>query len=651
MIIATAGHVDHGKTTLVRALTGVDTDRLPEEKKRGLTIDLGFAYQDVVAEGGASAGVVMGFVDVPGHERFVKNMLAGVATIDFALLVVAADDGVMPQTEEHLAILGLLGIQQGAVAITKIDRVDPDRVQAVGDEVTALLAPTPLAGAPLFPVSGEVGTGMAELRAHLEDAARSHAERAVHGHFRLSIDRAFTVPGAGLIVTGAVFSGQVGVGDRLILAAQDRPDGIEARVRGLRALDRAAEVGRAGQRCAINIAGADLHQSVVSRGDWLLAEAVHAPVRKFDARVRVLDSEARPLAHWTPVHLHLAAADVTGRIAVLEDRRIGPGEDGLAQLVLDAPIGALFGDRFILRDQSAQRTLAGGVVIDPFPPHRGRARPERLAMLRAMETETPGPALAAMLAVADNGVNLSQFAQTRNLTPAEAENLRQMDGQTVLPANNGDLALSSDRWRQLGQNIQAALAAWHEKQPEAVGPNDHALRGALTSPPAPALLTAAIAHLVDRRTIIRDGISLRLPSHSPRPSDSDLELWKQVALILEEGGIRPPRVRELAEELKMDPKRMEAFLKRSARQGRLMAVAPNRFFPPAAVRELADVVERLCAAAPEEGFTAATFKNDTGIGRNVAIEVLEFFDTAGLTKRQGNTRHLRRPAAEVFGDS
>ncbi|MDA1100990.1 MAG: selenocysteine-specific translation elongation factor [Proteobacteria bacterium] len=668
MIIATAGHVDHGKTTLVRALTGVDTDRLPEEKKRGLTIDIGFAYQDVATAAGpeagaeagpkSGAGIVMGFVDVPGHERFVKNMLAGVASIDFALLVVAADDGVMPQTEEHLAILGLLDIQQGAVAITKIDRVDPERVQEVMAEVSALLAPTPLAGSPLFPVSGEVGTGMAELKQHLEAAARGHAERAAAtdpGHFRLSIDRAFTVPGAGLIVTGAVFSGRVAVGDRLILACHGKTEGIEARVRGLRALDRAADIGRAGQRCAVNIAGADLHQSVVGRGDWLLAAPAHAPVRKFDARVRVLESEAKPLAHWTPVHLHLAAVDITGHIAVLGERRIMPGEDALAQLVLDAPIGALFGDRFILRDQSAQRTLAGGVVIDPFPPHRGRARPDRLAMLRAMETEAPEPALTAMLGVASqgaiNGVNLPRFAQTRNLTEAESANLRQMEGQIILSASDGDLALSLDRWQLVEQAILAALAAWHAKQPEAVGPNDHALRGALTSPPAPALLAAAIGHLVDQRAIIRDGMSLRLPSHSPRPSDSDLALWKAVALILEEGGIRPPRVRELAEELKMDPKQMEAFLKRCARQGRLMAVAPNRYFPPAAVRELAEAVERLCAAAPEEGFTAAAFKNDTGIGRNVAIEVLEFFDTSGLTRRQGNVRHLRRPAAAVFGDN
>ncbi|MBT4689128.1 MAG: selenocysteine-specific translation elongation factor, partial [Rhodospirillaceae bacterium] len=595
-------------------------------------------------------GVIMGFVDVPGHERFVKNMLAGVATIDFALLVVAADDGVMPQTEEHLAILGLLGIPQGAVAISKIDRVDPERVAEVAAQVSALLAKTPLAGAPLFPVSGETGSGMAALKTHLQDAARHHADRAVEGRFRLSIDRAFTVPGAGLIVTGAVFSGQVAVGDRLILSSQDKGEGIEARVRGLRALDRDADVGRAGQRCAINIAGGDLHQTLVSRGDWLQGEDVLPPVRKFDARVRVLESEAKPLAHWTPVHLHLAAGDVTGRIAVLGDRRIPSGEDALAQLVLDAPIGALFGDRFILRDQSAQRTLAGGTVIDPFPPHRGRAKPERLKMLAAMEATDPAAALSAMVKVADNGVNFQQFCQTRNFLASETAGLRQLDGQVILSGNDGDLMLSQDRWSRIEQAVLEALAAIHKKQPDTVGPNDNSLRSALETPPAPKLLAAAIAAMIEQRSIIRDGISLRLPSHSPRPSDADLELWKQVSLILEEGGIRPPRVREVAEELRVEPKRMEAFMMRCARQGRLMAVAPNRFFPPAAVWELAAVVEALCADAPEDGFSAADFKNKTGIGRNVAIEVLEFFDTSGLTRRNGNSRSLRRPAAEVFGD-
>ncbi|MDP6343035.1 MAG: selenocysteine-specific translation elongation factor [Alphaproteobacteria bacterium] len=640
MIVATAGHVDHGKTTLVRAITGIDTDRLPEEKKRGLTIDLGFAYMDVDDD-------VLGFVDVPGHERFVKNMLAGVATIDFALLVIAADDGVMPQTVEHLAILQLLGIRQGAVAISKIDRADADRLAALRAAIGALRAPTELAAAPMFPVSGETGEGVAELQAHLQETARQWAERPAGGNFRLAVDRSFTVPGAGLVATGAVFSGQVAVGDRLLLS----PRGIEVRVRGIHALDRVSDSGRAGQRCALNIAGAELRNISLHRGEWLLAEGAHAPVRKLDARLRVLASEQRPLAHWTPVHLHLAATDVTARVAVLEDRRIAPGETGLAQIVLDAPIGALFGDRFILRDQSARRTIAGGTVIDPFPPARGRTRAERLEMLRAMEETEPRAALRAMLRHAPAGINLRRFALARNLTEAQATPLDDGDGQIVLSSAEGGIALPDDRWLALRQDVLAALRAWHERRPEAVGPNDHGLRGALAAAPPAELFAAAVGKLLAAGDIVRDGISLRLPDHQARADPADLALWEAIEPILADGGLRPPRVRELAEQLDKDPKTMEAFLKRCTRQGRLLAVAPNRFFPPAAVRELAAVVEEMVAESPEGTFNASAFKDRTGIGRNLAIEVLEFFDGAGLTRREGNERHLRRPADEVFGDT
>jgi len=643
VIIATAGHVDHGKTTLVRALTGVDTDRFPEEKKRGLTIDLGFAYHKI------EDNIILGFVDVPGHEKFIKNMLAGVSAIDFALLVVAADDGVMPQTEEHLSILNLLGIKRGGVAITKIDRVPEERITVVKEEIDILLAGSSLADCPVFPVSGELGTGIAHLGDYLEKMARSNEEQAVEGNFRLSIDRAFNITGAGLVVTGAVFSGQVTVGDHLILATQLDQQQKNARVRGLRTSDREASTGQTGERCAINITGPEINLSQVRRGDWLLGQSVHRPIKKFDARVKVLESETRPLAHWTPVHVHLGAADITGRIAVLGKKNISSGQDELAQLVLDAPIGALFGDRFILRDQSAQRTIAGGAVIDLYPPHRGRARPHRLEILRAMEQPDAKAALSAVLASTNDGVNLPQFSQTRNLTDEVTEELREHDNNFSLPSEEGELIISRRRWNEVKEMVLQALTNWHKKEPESVGPNDNSLRNTFKDPPRNLLLNSVLASMIEQKIIIRDGISIRLPSHNARPSETDLALWKDVATILEAGGIRPPRVREVAEELKVDPKRLESFMKRCARQGRLMPVAPNRFFPPEAVEKLAKIVEELCANGGDDGFTAATFKNRTGIGRNVAIEVLEYFDTAGLTRRKGNIRHLRKPASEVFG--
>ena len=284
MIVATAGHVDHGKTSLVRALTGIDTDRLPEEKQRNLTIDLGFAYVPL------ESGEVLGFVDVPGHERFIRNMLCGVAAIDYALLVVAADDGVMPQTEEHLAILDLLGVDAGAVAITKTDRVDPGRVDDVAEEVELYLDETRLAGAPCFPVSSVEGGGVDALKAHLEAVAGEVRRRPADGHFRLAVDRAFTVVGAGLVVTGTAFSGGVSVDDRLLLS----PARIPLRVRGIHAQDRKAESGRAGERLALNIVGPSLGKDDVARGDWVVAEEAHLPARRIDATVRILADETRP---------------------------------------------------------------------------------------------------------------------------------------------------------------------------------------------------------------------------------------------------------------------------------------------------------------------------------------------------------------------
>jgi len=301
VIVATAGHVDHGKTLLIRALTGVDTDRLPEEKQRGMTIDLGFAYWRI------GGGLTIGFVDVPGHERFIRNMLCGVAGVDFALLVVAADDGVMPQTREHVAILDLLGMARGAVALTKIDRVAPDRVEGVAQEVRALLTPTALRAVPLFPVSAATGDGIAALSAHLQETAQRTPPRPAKGNFRLAIDRAFTIAGAGLVVTGAIFSGAVAVGDTVRVLGADRI----ARVRALHAQNREERAAQAGERCALNLSGADLTLEQLERGDWITGPDAPAPVKKFDARLRLLPSEARALAHWTPVHLHLGAADVS----------------------------------------------------------------------------------------------------------------------------------------------------------------------------------------------------------------------------------------------------------------------------------------------------------------------------------------------------
>ncbi|MGH8663342.1 MAG: selenocysteine-specific translation elongation factor, partial [Burkholderiales bacterium] len=323
MIVATAGHIDHGKTLLVKALSGVDTDRLPEEKSRGISIDLGFAYVPVP---GAD---LLGFVDVPGHERFVRNMLAGVCGIDLALLVVAADDGVMPQTVEHLQILDLLNVSRGIVAITKIDRVNAARVAEVSEAVQRLLAGTALEGAALLPVSATAGTGVDALRTRLFEQARHIQARESAGRrFRYAIDRVFSVSGSGTVVTGTVFNGTVKVGDRLIVS----PPGLAVRVRGIQVHGKAAEQVGAGSRCALNLSGEKLDKEALRRGDWVLDETIHRPTRRIDANVKVLAAEAEPLAHWTPVHFHLGTEAVTGRVAVRRGESIAPGESRIVQI-------------------------------------------------------------------------------------------------------------------------------------------------------------------------------------------------------------------------------------------------------------------------------------------------------------------------------
>ncbi len=387
MILATAGHIDHGKTALVQALTGVDADRLPEEKRRGLTIDLGFAYATL------PNGAEIGFVDVPGHERFLPNMLAGVLSIDRVLLVVAADDGPRPQTMEHLDILDLIEVAEITGVVTKIDRVPPERIEAVARGVRELLAAAGYGESPIFPVSSRTGDGITALTRHLELSADNAAEKRAQiissGLFRMPIDRAFSLPGIGLVVTGTVAAGIAGIGERLMVS----PGGAEARVRGLHARNRAVETAGAGERCAVNIVGSFAEGAEPRRGDWLLAPERHLPARRVDLAFRASRYAETPLRDGLTVHLHLGTDDIVGRAAVLSGKAIAAGETGFIQIDLDRPTGALHGDRVVLRDHAARRTLGGGRIVDPLAPRRGRRTPARLALLEAMTPADPGSAL------------------------------------------------------------------------------------------------------------------------------------------------------------------------------------------------------------------------------------------------------------------
>ena len=642
MILATAGHIDHGKTALVRALTGVDADRLPEEKRRGLTIDLGFAYTTL------PDGTELGFVDVPGHERFLPNMLAGVLSIDRVLLIVAADDGPRPQTLEHLDIIELIGIAEVTAVVTKIDRVPDDRRAAVEAEIAELLADAGYADSPIYPVSSVNGEGIPALAEHLRDSARAadraRAARPVSGRFRLAIDRAFSLAGIGLVVTGTAASGEVTIGDRLTLS----PRGIELRVRGIHAHNRPVERAREGERCALNLAGSIPEGAEPGRGDWILDPALHKPVSRLDLSVTVSRAAPGPVRDGLPVHFHLGTEDRVGRLAVLGARAIAPGDSGFVQVDFDRPLGALWGDRAIIRDHMARHTLAGGRVLDPGPPRRGRSRPERLAALAALAEPDAGDALERLLD-AVGIVALAPFALARNLPQDEVEGLVGAGGFHLVGAGAAAIALSPLRLARLGERIAAVLAEWHRAQPDALGPPRGGLFARLRGEAPEPALDAALAALIAAGQVVRDGAMLRLPEHEARLTREDERLWERVRPLLAAAELRPPRVRELAAALGLEPEPLTRFLKRVERFGRVAPVAANRVFLPETIARLADLAAALAEDSPERSFTASGFKERSGIGRNLTIEVLEYLDAIGVTRRVGDARIVLRSAAELFG--
>jgi selenocysteine-specific elongation factor len=629
VIIGTAGHIDHGKTALVRALTGVDTDRLPEEKARGITLDLGYAYQPI------ASGAVLGYVDVPGHERLVHTMVAGAAGIDCVILVVAADDGPMPQTREHLQVLDLLGLDHGLVALTKIDRVSSERVAQVESQIRALLHGTGLAAAPIFPVNALSGDGIPALQRHLETVAARLPPRRVGGRFRLAVDRSFSIAGAGTVVTGLVLDGRVRVGDRLLVS----PAGLPVRVRGIHAQNRSAQQGLAGQRCALNLA--DLHREAVGRGDLVLDPDLHLPTRRLDVQVRVLGTEAGPLKHWTPVHCHLGAAHGTGRLAVLDGEAIAPGAAGLAQLVLDADLAAVRGDRFILRDQSARRTLAGGWVLDPEPPARGRRRPARLALLAALAEPDTLTAAVAALELAAQGLDLDRLRRQWNLDQATTSAIIDRPGCVRIDTAAGALLFAPQQWQALAQRVIDALRAAHQEHPDQRGPDRERLRRiagpAMTRPAFGALLDTLAAH----GKIVRAGPWIHLPGHAVRLADSDEHLWRDgISPLLTAKPFDPPRVRDLARALDQEEDSIRQLLKRLAAMGEVERVAHDHYFTSAAVADLAAIALRLSESAGEA--RAAEFRDAIGTGRKLAIQILEYFDRIGYSRRIGDGHRVFR---------
>ncbi len=636
MIVGTAGHVDHGKSALVRALTGVDPDRLAEEKRRGVSIDLGFAYLP------RPDGSVLGFVDVPGHERFVRNMLAGASGVDLALLVVAADDGPMPQTREHLAIVDLLGVRRGLVALTKADLADEARRAAATNEIASMLHGTALEDAEIVPVSVVTGEGVNALQAKL-DAARAVTERhAAEGRFRMSIDRCFTLQGAGTVVTGSVRDGAVRVGDHVVIS----PSGLEARVRSIHAQNRPAQEGRPGERCALNLVGPRITKDAISRGDVVCAPELHAPTDRIDVALKILPDEPRALGPWSPVRLHHGAADIPARLIPLEGEALAPGQEAHAQLALDRPLAAAALDRFVLRDVGGSRTIAGGRIVDLRAPARRRRSPERRAQLAAMELEDHAAALRGLLASPPYAVDLDAFFRDRNVGLEAAAALAAELGLVRL-GGKSPATLSAETWSSFEAAIIAALGAYHAENPDLQGVGAERLRLSIEPRlPAPAFL-AAVAALQRQGAVGVDGAWIRLPGHVARLAPADEAIWEAAApLIAADARFRPPRIRDLAAAMGEDETDVRRALKLVGRLGRVDEVAHDHFFLRETVAEMVEIAVDIAEA--EGVVTAARFRDRMDNGRKVAIQILEFFDRHGVTIRRGDERRINRHRRDLF---
>ncbi len=633
MIIGTAGHIDHGKTTLVKALTGVDADRLPEEKARGITLDLGYAYAS------QADGSVLGFIDVPGHEKLIHNMLAGATGIDYVLLVVAADDGPMPQTREHLELLGLLGLDRGAVALTKCDTVDATRIIAARGEVEALLAGTPLQGSPLFALSATTGDGVAELRDHLAATAAGHTRRDAAGRFRLAIDRCFTLPGIGTVVTGTAFSGKVGAGDAAIIApvGNGSGSGYKARVKSLHVQDRPAQSGQAGDRCALAVSGG-FEKKDIARGMWLVDPAIARPLTRFQAEIRVPATQAA-LKHWTPVHVHLGAADITGRVALLDCAEVGAGDTALAEIVLDRATLAVRGDRFVLRDASARHSVAGGRVLDCFPPSRHKRSPARLALLAALRDDDPAVSLHLLVEQSVAGVDLGRFAANWNLTANAAAALWRNADLRVVTAGELQIGFAAVGWQMLGERLLAALATEHERAPDMIGVERDRLRRLTLPTLERAAFDELVAELLAAGRLAATRAWLHLPEHQASLAATDRELFGVLKPLLEAQPFAPPRVRDVGNASGTAEDVVRQLFRRVARAGELYPVAHDHYFTADAVAGLAAIVAGLNA---EKGAArAADLRDRIDGGRKVAIHILEFFDRIGYTRRVRDGHLLR----------
>ena len=618
-VIGTAGHVDHGKSTLVQALTGIDPDRLREEKVRGMTIDLGFAWLRL------PSGNEVSIVDVPGHEHFVNNMLAGVGGIDLALLVVAADESVMPQTREHLAILDLLNIRRGLVALTKRDLVDDDWVALVTADVEEVLKGTTLEGAPIVAVSGTTGEGLPELVSAIEGLLDQAEEKRDLGRPRLPIDRSFTMSGFGTVVTGTLIDGRLSVGQEVELI----PAAGATRIRGLQTHRQKLDEGQPGSRVAANLAG--IAHEDISRGDVLTTPGWLKPTTALDVRLKIIPDAPRPLKHNTFATLHTGSSEAVARVRLLDRQAAEPGESAWAQLKLDGPIGAVKDDYFVIR--SNRTTIGGGSIVDPHARRHRRMHAPILERLEVMEKGSDRDVLIKSIEVSEPA-EFTELVNRANLQPAAARAaLKEMASERLVvilgneTIGKGAIIFTAAGWSSLADKAMSFLNDYHERLPLRKGTPKEELRSRLRM--APQVFNDALARLRQDEVLVEDGPVLRRPEHGRRLSDDQGREADAYLRLLESNPYSPPTDSPVEAEV----------LNLLADEGKVVKVSDSVIFATPAYKKM---VETISAEITERGeITVADVRNTFGTSRKYALALLEYLDHQRITRRVGDARVLR----------
>lgn len=632
IIIGTAGHVDHGKTTLIRALTGIDTDRLAEEKARGMTIDLGFAFLPLPGDPPLLAGIV----DVPGHERFVKNMLAGAGGVDVALLVVAADEGPMPQTREHMDILNVLGVGRGVVALTKTDLADPDLRELAEAETLAALAGTPLEGAPVIPVSAQTGQGIEELKAALARIAATVPSRDAAAAFRLPVDRVFSLPGVGTLVTGTLVAGTLRVGD----VVEVQPQGLTTKARTLQAHHHKIEIAEPGMRVAVNLPGIEVGQ--IERGAVLAPPGILRATDLLDVRLMLLPSVSRPVRHRERVRVHLGTGEILARVLLLEEDDIAPGSrDIAAQLLCETPAAPARGEAFVVRTYSPSRVVGGGTVVEPRPARRYRRGDEAaLALFEARGSSQVEQGIYAILAARHEERRLAEVAAAASITSEVAHVALQSlaDSGRAVALPGGDAYLSDLAAERLRDTARRTLGQFHRQNPLKKAMPREGLRGPLSKAATVRDFTALLGLLQDEGVLVTEGAhGVRLPEHEVTMPAGWRKAADEMVEVYQAAGFQPPSPGNFQANYPRDIN-VQAILGILTENGDLVRLADDLYLHRDAYEEAKAQVRRL--AGTPEGISVGTLRDATGSSRKIILPLLEYMDAQRFTKRVGDLRVL-----------